>query len=282
MNEELEDRVRRRTLELEEAKARLELALEAALAASRSKDAFLASMSHELRTPLNAILGFAEMLMENADDEGYAAIVPDLKKIHLAGKHLLDLINDILDLAKIESGTMKLDLTEFSLVELLEKIKTLAAPLAKQNGNELTFEADGEAGRIRADEKRVRQVLLNLLSNACKFTDKGRVTLRARREARDGEWVIFSVSDTGIGMSAEAMENLFQAFYQVDSSTTRKRGGTGLGLAITRNFCEMMGGSVRVDSEPGKGSTFTVRLPAAVTPRKEDAPRPVPVPRELH
>src|SRR5262249_18421282 len=210
MNEELETRVRLRTLELEDAKAKLELALEGALQASKSKDAFLASMSHELRTPLNAILGFAEMLMENADDEGYAAIVPDLRKIHLAGKHLLDLINDILDLAKIESGTMKLDLTEFSLVELLEKIKTLAAPLAKQNGNELVFEAVGDPGRIRADEKRVRQILLNLLSNACKFTEKGRVTLRAQREDGDGEWVVFSVSDTGIGMSGEAMQKLFQ------------------------------------------------------------------------
>jgi PAS domain S-box-containing protein len=281
MNEELESRVRLRTLELEDAMAKLELALEGALQASKSKDAFLASMSHELRTPLNAILGFAEMLMENADDEGYTAIVPDLKKIHLAGKHLLDLINDILDLAKIESGTMKLDLTEFSLVDLLDKIKTLAVPLAKQNGNELIFEADGEPGRIRADEKRVRQVLLNLLSNACKFTDKGRITLRARREAGDGEWVVFSVSDTGIGMSAEGMQKLFQPFYQVDSSTTRKRGGTGLGLAITRTFCEMMGGSIRVDSEPGKGSTFTVRLPAVVTPPKEDVPRPAPIPRDL-
>jgi PAS domain S-box-containing protein len=282
MNEELEGRVRLRTLELEDAKAKLELALEGAVQASQSKDAFLASMSHELRTPLNAILGFAEMLMENADEEGYAEIVPDLKKIHLAGKHLLDLINDILDLAKIESGTMKLDLTEFAPGELVEKVRTLAAPLAKQNGNELVFEAGGELGRMRADEKRVRQILLNLLSNACKFTDKGRITLRAARDQSEGgDWVVFTVSDTGIGMSGEQMQKLFQPFYQVDSSTTRKRGGTGLGLAITRNFCEMMGGSVRVDSEPGKGSTFTVRLPAAVTPRKEDAPRPVPVSREF-
>jgi PAS domain S-box-containing protein len=274
MNEELEGRVRLRTLELEEAKAKLELALDGALEASRSKDAFLASMSHELRTPLNAIIGFAEMLIEDADDEGYPDIVPDLKKIHLAGKHLLDLINDILDLAKIESGTMRLDLAEFSVDELLDKIKALTTPLAKQNGNELVFEAGEALGRVKADEKRVRQVLLNLLSNACKFTDKGRVTLRADREpGLEGDWIVFSVTDSGIGMSAEQMEKLFQAFYQVDSSTTRKRGGTGLGLAITRTFCDMMGGSVQVASEPGQGSTFTVRLPAVVVPVQASAAR---------
>src|SRR5262249_20187081 len=144
-------------------------------------------------------------------------------------------------------------------------------------GNELAFEAAGELGRMRADEKRVRQILLNLLSNACKFTDKGHITLQAARDQSEGgDWVVFTVSDTGIGMSGEQMQKLFQPFYQVDSSTTRKRGGTGLGLAITRNCCELMGGAVRVDSEPGKGSTFTVRLPAAVTPRKEEAPRPAP------
>ena len=280
LNEELETRVRVRTLELEEAKAKLELALEGAVQASRSKDAFLASMSHELRTPLNAILGFAEMLMENADEEGYSAIVADLQKIHLAGKHLLDLINDILDLAKIASGKMQLDLTEFTVADLLEKVKILSAPLAKKNGNELVFEAGGDLGRMRADEKRVRQVLLNLLSNACKFTEKGRITLRAeRRGSGDGEQLVLTVSDNGIGMSAEQMQKLFEPFYQIDSSTTRKRGGTGLGLAITRSFCEMMRGTVDVVSVPDKGSTFTVLLPVVVAPRQEEgAAKPLPSP----
>jgi len=230
-------------------------------------------MSHELRTPLNAILGYTEMLIENAQDDGYSGILPDLHKVHYAGKHLLDLINDILDWAKLGSGKMQLSLSDFDIGAVLREMRNLAMPLAKQFGNELVFEIAEPLGKMHADEKRVRQILLNLLSNACKFTEKGRVTLRAKRETSTaGDVFVFQVSDTGIGMTEEQMRKLFEQFYQVDSSTTKKRGGTGLGLAITRSFCDLMNGSIRVESQPGKGSTFIVTLPARVIARKEVPP----------
>ncbi len=263
MNEELEDRVRRRTFELEEANEELAAARDEALKASLAKDTFLAMMSHELRTPLNAITGYAELLIEDAEDNGYGQIIPDVRKIHTAGIHLLTLINDLLDLAKSETGRIQLDVTEFPLGEFLGCVQAMASPLAELRRNELTVEAQGELGRMRADEKRVRQILLNLLSNACKFTEQGRVTLRVAREDRGGrEWVRFVVEDTGIGISAEKVSRLFQPFEKGDGSTTRKYGGTGLGLAISHRLCQMMGGTIEVVSEVGKGSTFTVRLPA--------------------
>lgn len=289
-NEELDARVRLRTFELEDAMGKLEAALQGAIDATKAKDSFLASMSHELRTPLNAIIGYTELLMDGAGDDGYESIVPDLNKIHTAGKHLLELINDILDLSKVAAGQMKLNLTDFDLKPLVEAIKGMGNPLAKQFGNELAFELGPNLGRMHADEKRVRQVLLNLLSNACKFTDKGKITVRVFREsnANDDE-IVLQVHDTGIGMTPDQLRRLGEVFYQVDASNTRKKGGTGLGMAISKTFVNLMSGTFEVKSELGKGSTFTVRLPAVVelraetpTPRQaEPALQPLTGPRNL-
>ncbi len=236
-----------------------------ALAATQTKSQFLANMSHELRTPLNAIIGYSEMLQEEAEDSGETAFVPDLKKIHTAGKHLLNLINDILDLSKIEAGKMELYLETFDLGTLLEDVVATADLLVNKKQNKLSFVPAANLGSVRADLTKVRQSLFNLLSNACKFTENGTITFTARRETgAGGDWMVFAVTDSGIGMTREQMGRLFQAFSQADASTIRKFGGTGLGLAITRHFCRMMGGDVTVASEAGKGSTFTIRLPAEV------------------
>jgi signal transduction histidine kinase/DNA-binding response OmpR family regulator len=236
-----------------------------AMAATQAKSQFLANMSHELRTPLNAIIGYSEMLQEEAEESGGQAFVPDLKKIHTAGRHLLSLINDILDLSKIEAGKMELYLETFDLAVVLDDVVATAELLVKKKNNRLKIIRSGNLGTMRADITKVRQSLFNLLSNACKFTENGSVTLESRRETPgDGDWIVFTVSDSGIGMTPEQVSRLFQAFSQADASTVRKFGGTGLGLAITRHFCRMMGGDVTVRSEAGKGSTFTIRLPAAV------------------
>ncbi|MCI0458416.1 MAG: response regulator, partial [Gemmataceae bacterium] len=275
MNEELEDRVRLRTFELEEAMGKLGAALQGATEASRVKDTFLAKMSHELRTPLNAVKGYTELLIEGAEDEGYAEIVPDLRKIHTAGIHLLDLVNEVLDLAKLAAGEMKLDVREFDLAALVESVRTLAGPLAKTRGNKLVCEVPGDLGFVRGDQTRVRQVLLNLLSNACKFTDNGTITLRASREpGGEGEQVVFRVSDTGIGMTPVQLARLGERFYQVDPSNKNQRGGTGLGMAITKEFTTLMGGAFEVASEVGKGTTFTVRLPAEARSQEAAPARP--------
>jgi PAS domain S-box-containing protein len=237
---------------------------EAAEAANKAKSNFLANMSHELRTPLNAIIGYSEMLQEMASDDGHDEYQGDLKKIHSAGQHLLELINDVLDISKIEAGKMDLYLESFSLDQTIEEVQAVADPLAKKNSNQLVIEKPAELGLIRADATKVRQCLLNLLSNACKFTSHGIVKLDAKR---DEGWVTFEVSDTGIGMTKEQMGKLFRAFQQADSSTTRKFGGTGLGLAISRRFCQLMNGDITVDSEPGKGTRFTMRIPVEVVPR---------------
>jgi PAS domain S-box-containing protein len=226
--------------------------------ANEAKSRFLAGMSHELRTPLNAILGYSEILQEDARDAGQDSAVADLEKIRLAGRHLLTLINDVLDLSKIEAGKMELFLETFEVRPLVEGVATTVAPLVEQHGNRLVLDVAPDVGRMRSDMTRVRQVLLNLLSNASKFTEKGTITLAARREGDDLE---LAVSDTGIGMTEEQLGRLFQAFAQAEASTSAKYGGTGLGLALSRMFCEMMGGTLTVSSEPGKGSTFTVRLP---------------------
>ncbi|HMA43575.1 MAG TPA: response regulator [Gemmatimonadales bacterium] len=228
-------------------------------AANSAKSQFLASMSHELRTPLNAIIGYSEMLQEDAAERGDSAAVPDLQKIHAAGKHLLALINDVLDLSKIEAGKMELHLETFVLAPLLEQVATTVRPLVAKNGNRLDLRVAPDLGSMHSDEIRVRQVLLNLLSNASKFTERGLITLEAER---DGGTIVLRVRDTGIGMTAGQQARLFQAFSQAEASTAAKYGGTGLGLAISRRFCQLMGGDVTVESEPGKGSTFTVRLPA--------------------
>jgi PAS domain S-box-containing protein len=248
----------------------LRVAKDAAETANKTKSMFLANMSHELRTPLNAILGYSEMLTEEAQDLGEESFIPDLKKIHGAGKHLLGLINDVLDISKIEAGKMDMYLESFEIRPMIDDVVATVHPLIEKNQNEIEVASPAELGSMHADVTKVRQGLFNLLSNASKFTKQGKVRLSITREQRpDGEWLHFAVSDTGIGMTPEQMGRLFQAFSQADESTTRKFGGTGLGLAITKRFCQMMGGDVTVRSEPGKGTTFTISLPAVV--QKQDA-----------
>ena len=245
--------------------------------ADRHKSEFLANMSHELRTPLNAIIGYSEMLQEDAADLGAEQFTDDLKKINAAGKHLLELINAVLDLSKIEAGKMDLYLESFDVATLVRDIAAVIQPLAAKNANRLEVMCPETTGTMRADLTKVRQALFNLLSNACKFTDHGTVSLAVRREAHeDQHWLRFGVSDTGIGMTQEQLERLFEAFSQADAATTRKYGGTGLGLALSRRLCRMMGGDVTVESEAGRGSTFTIRLPAVVTDAAEPAPPTAP------
>ena len=225
--------------------------------ASEHKSAFLASMSHELRTPLNAIIGYSEMLYEAAQDEGQEEFLPDLAKIRDAGRHLLGLINDILDLSKIEAGKMDLYLEEVDLAGLIEEVRSIVEPLMMANANRLEIVCPATLGMFYTDRTKLKQSLLNLLSNAGKFTHDGRVKLEVRPALTE---ISFIVSDTGIGMTEEQQGRLFQAFSQADASTTRQYGGTGLGLAISRHFCEMLGGSIAVESAPGRGSTFTITL----------------------
>jgi len=239
---------------------------EAAEEANRAKSAFLANMSHELRTPLNAIIGYSEMLTEDATDRGWLDIVPNLRKVCTAGRHLLALINDILDLSKIEAGKMELELETFRVSSLIADITTTIKPLLERHRNTLAVHGANAGGLLHADPVRVRQCLLNLLSNACKFTEHGTITLQVRRTTgQHGDWIAFCVTDTGIGMTAEQLSRLFQDFSQADASMPRKYGGTGLGLAISRRFCRLMGGDITVESTPGQGSAFTFLLPADVS-----------------
>ena len=241
-------------------------------AANTAKSQFLASMSHELRTPLNAIIGYSEMLQEDAEDAGHEHFITDLERIHGAGRHLLTLINDVLDLSKIEAGKMDLFLERFEIGDMLEQVVSTVRPLVEKNVNEFVIESAATLGEMNADVTRIRQVLLNLLSNASKFTESGTIALRAERlPDATGEEVVFTVRDSGIGMTEEQVGRIFEAFAQAEASTTSRFGGTGLGLAISRKFCRIMGGDIEVSSVPGEGSVFTVRLPADVATAPGDA-----------
>ena len=231
--------------------------------ASQHKSQFLANMSHELRTPLNAIIGVSEMLREDA--EAAKQDLEPLDRVLGAGRHLLALINDILDLSKIEAGRMELALESFALAPLIDDVVKTIEPLAAKNGNQVAVHCDAAIGTMHADQMRLRQALLNLMSNANKFTEQGTITIDAHQGQENGrDWITLAVADTGIGMTPEQMGKLFQEFSQASSTTASKYGGTGLGLAISRRFCQMMGGDITVESEPGRGSTFTIRLPRIV------------------
>ena len=251
----------------------LRVAQKHAEAATRAKSDFLASMSHELRTPLNAIILYSELLQEVAEDEGQQSFITDLQRIQSSGKHLLELINGILDLSKIEAGKMTLWVETFEIRSMIDELLHTVEPLVQKNGNTLTVNCSAEVGAMTADLTKTRQILLNLLSNAAKFTRSGTIVLEVQPGQMKGRGSIqFTVTDSGVGMTPEQKSKIFDAFTQADVTTTRKYGGTGLGLALVSRFCRLMGGSVEVDSEPGHGSRFTVRLPAEVVSELAEAP----------
>lgn len=249
--------------ELKNTEQALRAAKEKAEEATKAKSIFLANMSHELRTPLNAIIGYSELLGEVAEEEGVGAtIVPDLEKIHSAGSHLLGLINNILDLSKTEAGKMEAQKEFFEIPLVVDEVHSIIEPQAKKNGNVVKVAIDKSADTMTSDRTKLLQILINLMGNACKFTKDGTITLEAYCESgKNGEQAIFKIRDTGIGMTDEQLDKVFQEFTQADSSTTRQYGGTGLGLAISRLFARMQGGNIMVQSEFGKGSVFTLTLP---------------------
>jgi signal transduction histidine kinase/CheY-like chemotaxis protein/putative methionine-R-sulfoxide reductase with GAF domain len=264
--------LKQREVQLGELVDNLAQARDQAMAATRTKSQFLANMSHELRTPLNAVIGIAEMLHEDAEDDGLDEFIEPLDRINNAGKHLLNLINEILDLSKIEAGKIEMLSEDFEVKSMLDEVSTMVQPLAQKNANTLTVDCADDVGQMHADSTRVRQIVFNLLSNACKFTENGTVTVTVRCEATaQGDCLSFAVADTGIGISEEQMARLFQEFSQADASTTRKYGGTGLGLTISERLCKLMGGDISVESEPNVGTTFTATLPAHVPNIREES-----------
>ncbi|MBL9100275.1 MAG: PAS domain S-box protein [Myxococcales bacterium] len=299
-HDELERRVRDRTAELEKVNLQLSLlneklvsARDHAIDASRAKSAFLANMSHELRTPLNAIIGYSELIEEESQEDEPAISLVDVAKIRSAARHLLALIDDILDVSKIEAGKMEVFAESFDARELIDEVVATIEPLAARNNNRLVLDLGTPLGQLHTDRTKLKQIALNLLSNACKFTHAGTVRLTVRRTRNQprlpggelsnrpstpelsGDWLTLEVKDSGIGIPTDRLEELFQPFRQADESTTRKYGGTGLGLSISRHYCQMMQGTIHADSAPGRGSTFTVRLPvllAQATPRPGTTP----------
>ncbi len=281
-HEHLEDLVARRTEELLQSNQELMVAKERAEEVSRAKSAFLANMSHELRTPLNAILLYSELLQEDAQAQGRDSDVTDLKRIHASGLHLLTLINDVLDLSKVEAGRMSLSLEPVDLAALVDECVQILEPLADKNGHALQVACPQDHPPFLGDPTKLRQALFNLLANACKFTERGEVRLTVGPFDREGApWLRFDVQDTGIGMTPEQQERIFQEFTQADESTSKRFGGTGLGLTLSRRLCQLMGGDVAVRSEPGRGSTFTIEIPAPPAAPPPAAGKPAAVSRIL-
>jgi len=265
-HDELENRVLERTLELEKTR-------DIAEEATRAKSQFLATMSHELRTPLNAVIGYSELLIDEATEANNTASIPDLERIIASGKHLLTLVNDILDLARVEAGKMDLFIEEFSISSVVEEVRVVSETLISKNRNKLTVDCPANIGSMQTDQVKIRQMLFNLLSNAGKFTEHGKISMRVDREAIDGvDSVIFTVADTGIGMTPAVAKKLFQPFTQADSSTVRKYGGSGLGLSLCRSFSHMMGGTITLHTTLGMGSTFVISLPATIDGPELDLP----------